>query len=271
MEIRFAKSSDTEELKKMWLDIFNDPKQFVEWNFKHNYRPENVILCESGGEIASALHLIPYDISLKGEIKRAVYISAVATKDKFRKKGCASKIICAALNHIEKNGFDLAFLVPAINGFYEKFGFSCVLLKKELCYEAKNICTEIPDFKKTDIKTAYEIYLKCMKDKALYLKRSLSDFSLIADDLLNNTGGELKILPDNSGYVMFKTGKDYTEVFEIMAKDKPSENLISDYIFSLKKPVKQTLPPVMIKSFKENNGIYSKNISRSNAYFNLIL
>ena len=277
MNIRFATDGDTEALKKMWLDTFSDSKQFVDWNFENNYTPKNVMICEKDGKIASSLHLIPYTLTLSGKTLNAVYISAVATLPEFRGLGCASAVISAALENIRKSGKDLAFLIPAISGFYERLGFSYILKKKTLIFKPCRNTVENISFSDTSniSKAALGIYSNVCRCKKLYLDRSKRDMSLITSDLINNTGGYLKILPDKSGYIMYKEFSSCIELYEIMATSSYSKNLLLNYLLSFNKKIKQVLPPVMVKALntetKKAIGTYPKDISRKNAYFNLIL
>lgn len=267
MKIRLAEMKDTDALKAMWLNIFEDSKKFVEWNFKYNYNPQNVVLCEEDGEIVSSLHLISYDVKINGKIYKAVYISAVATLGKARGRGYASRVLNFALDEIKRRGADIALLVPAIDGFYEKFGFIKVLEKEDACFlkDAKNI--EITDNKDA----VYEIYSDCMKNKANCLLRTKKDMDLILDDAIENTKGEVKVLPDNSGYVIFKNDKENVLLFEIIAKREDAEEKLLGYLGSFGKEIKKTFPPVMIKAINEKIGINPDGISRYNSYFNLIL
>ena len=267
MKIRLAEMKDTDALKSMWLNIFEDSEKFVEWNFKYNYNPQNVVLCEEDGEIVSSLHLISYDVKIKGKIYKGIYISAVATLEKVRGRGFASKALSFALDEIKRRGADVAFLVPAIDGFYEKFGFSKVLEKEEMSFRKEARDIEITD--NTD--AIYEIYLECMKSKDNCILRNRENMALILDDATGNTGGEAKVLSDNSGYVIFKNEKDNILLFEIIAKSEKSEEKLLGYLGSFGKEIKMTYPPLMIKTINEKIGINPEEISRNNSYFNLIL
>ena len=171
MLIRYACSKDKPELKNIWQKCFSDSEKFVNWNFENNFVPENAMLCEENGSLVSNLHLIPYDVVFCGKVLKAVYISAVATKADKRNNGYASKLIEASLSELEKKGIDIAFLVPAIDGYYEKFGFVKIAEKEEFIKEG-----EIPPYAegvKIQIPNANEvlqIYLKANKGKKLYLK-----------------------------------------------------------------------------------------------------
>lgn len=271
MIIRFATQNDTETLKNIWFKTFSDTKEFVDWNFKYNYKSENVMLCEDKGVICSALHLIPYEVILDAAKLKGTYISAVATVEEFRGKNYASSLISSALEHLKERGDDIAFLVPAINGFYEKFGFETVLVKNEILLPYKKVTSSTENFLTNPSPCdALSIYNKINKTKKFYLSRTISDMSLILDDLFKNTCGDLKILSDRSGYVIYKESDECIELYEIMAKNSETEKRLFNYLYSLEGNIKFTLPPVMIKMLNKN-GTYPKDISRKNAYFNLIL
>lgn len=270
MKIRIGSQNDTSALKKIWLDTFSDSKQFVDWNFENNYSPENVMLCEAEGKIASCLHLIPYTLSMDGRELNAAYISAVATPPEFQHRGYASELIKAAILHIKKSGADAAFLSPAISDFYERFGFSSLLEKAVIHFESSDFSSLNADFKTPLVSEALDIYLKCCINKRFYLKRTERDMFLITDDLLKNTGGDLKLLSDSSGYVMYKECENFTELYEIMAETPCAKRSLMSYLSSFKKPIIQNLPPIMFKALSHETDL-ADNITAKNAYFNLIL
>lgn len=272
MLIRYACPDDKEILKNIWQKTFSDTQRFVNWNFENNFSFENAMLCEENGEIVSNLHLIPYDIVLKGRVLKSVYISAVATPKAFRGQGYASKLISEALDSLTKRGIDLAFLVPAIDGFYEQFGFLKIAEKESYTEEG-----EIPpfcDITETEIPNAKEvldIYLCSNRKKKFYLKRSLKDTALILNDLIDNTEGQVRMLQDGSAYVMYKEYKDKIKVFELMGKNEEARDEIKYFLFQLGKPLEFELPPVMVKPLNKKTEAEEFLLPREKLYFNLIL
>ena len=95
--------------------------------------------------------------------------------------------------------------------------------------------------------------------------------ALILDDAIENTKGEVKVLFDNSGYVIFKNEKNNILLYEIMAKSEESKEKLLGYLGKFGKEIKITYPPLMIKAINEKVGINPLEISRYNSYFNLIL
>lgn len=272
MLIRYACSKDKPELKNIWQKCFSDSEKFVNWNFENNFVPENAMLCEEKGSLVSNLHLIPYDVVFCGKVLKAVYISAVATKEDKRNNGYASKLIEASLSDLEKKGIDIAFLVPAIDGYYEKFGFVKIVEKEEFIKKG-----EIPPYsegEKTQIPNANEvlqIYLKANKKKKLYLKRSLKDTSLILADLTENTEGECVMTDDGTAYAMYKEYEDKIKVFEIMGENEEAQEYMLFELYKLGKPLEFELPPVMVKPLNKKIKAEDFLLPRKDLYFNLIL
>lgn len=272
MLIRYASLKDKDELKNIWQKCFSDSEKFVNWNFENNFVPQNAMLCEEDGTAVSNLHLIPYDIVFNGEVLKGVYISAVATLKECRSKGYASKLIEKALSELEKKGINIAFLVPAIYGYYEKFGFFKIADKVKFAQDGK--ISPFVENKRSEIPNANEvlkIYLKANSNKKLYLKRSLKDTMLILADLTENTRGECIMLEDGSAYAMYKEYEEKIKVFEIMAENEEAEGKMLYEFYKLGKPLEFELPPVMVKPLNKKIKAEDLLLPRSELYFNLIL
>ncbi len=87
------------------------------------FSPERMLTIDgTDGEIASMLHIIP----MQTELGKTAYIYAVATDEKYRRKGYASQLIRQALERIDKHGYDATILIAAsesLKSFYARFGF----------------------------------------------------------------------------------------------------------------------------------------------------
>jgi len=272
MLIRYASLKDKDKLKNIWQKCFSDSEKFVNWNFENNFVPENAMLCEEDGTAVSNLHLIPYGVVFNGEVLKGVYISAVATMKECRSNGYASKLMEKSLSELEKKGIDIAFLVPAIEGYYEKFGFFKIADKEEFVQDGeippfvKNIKTEIPN-----VNEVLKIYLNANRNKKLYLKRSLKDTMLILADLTENTEGECVMLEDGSSYAMYKEYQDKIKVFELMAENEEAKEEMLYELYKFGKPLEFELPPVMVKPLNKKIKAEDLLLPRSDLYFNLIL
>lgn len=269
MLIRYARPEDKTALKNIWQQCFSDSVKFVEWNFENNFACENAMLCEENGRAVSNLHLIPYDVVLKGEALKGVYISAVATVKECRKKGYASRLIEAALRELSKKGADIAFLVPAIEGYYERFGF--VKIADKACETKKCPAGYTEETKIPDAGEVLNIYLEANSGKSFYLKRRLKDTALILEDLTENTKGECRMLADGSAYAMYKICENKVKVFELKGRTKAAEKRMLCFLYSYGKRLEFELPAVMVKPLNKKIKAEELLLPRKDMYFNLIL
>lgn len=270
MKVRYAEPKDKSGLKEMWQKCFSDSEKFVKWNFENNFACENAMLLENDESMLSSLHLIPYDVVFRGTVLKGVYVSAVATMKQYRGKGCAANLIRSAISEMEKRGAEILFLVPAINGYYERFGFLKTAEKEKFILPLSKSL----NLQKTIIPNAaevLEIYLEANKNKTFYLKRSLKDTMLILSDITENTGGECIMLDDGSAYAMYKIEKDKVRVFEIMGRSAEAKEDIKKVLSSCDKPLACELPPLMVKPLKNNLRAEDFLLPRKDIYFNLIL
>lgn len=224
--VRFARDDDFEFVKSTWKNIFDDPKKFVDWNFKKNYNPKNTIIAECGGIPVANMQLIPYTIVKNDKEHDTFYVSGVATLPKYRGKGLMHAMFDFCFKQMKERGIKFAFLLPAddsLRKMYEKLGFKTVSQKQ--VYTITPACNfsgfaEVKNINQEDIAALAKIYNTRMTAKALYAARDYRHWQLILDDLLNISGGEVWIGTDS--YVILSPPRGEAnrggEVQEIMGE-----------------------------------------------------
>lgn len=209
--VRFAKETDLDFVKNSWAECFDDPPAFVEWNFKHNYSPQNTLIAEAENTPASVMQLMPYTLSINGHSLAARYVSGVATMPTHRKKGLVRELFNHALPHMHDMGCDISILCPAVDGMYEKFGY--VTVHKRSFYATDALCgSEISDFESVPFDRLDKIYSSAMEQKGFYIKRSKTDWEKIITDLIKLSGG--KVLLFENGYALAYPKDNRFEVCE---------------------------------------------------------
>lgn len=191
--------NDTPEEKKkiidMWSYCFSDPKEFVDWNFSHNFKPQQTFVAERNGEICANLQLIPYKAMLLGQETDCAYVSGVATMPQYRNKGCVREIIEESLIMLNQNGIPISCLIPFNFGFYEKFGFKVISDKLTLNLPLEKIpYSEGAEFVMLNISDgAIErlntIYSEMCKKLNFYIIRKPENWNKILEDIILNSGG----------------------------------------------------------------------------------
>ena len=133
IEFRHPRPGEEASLRALFTEAFGD-EGFTDLFFRTGYAPERCLGAFDGALLA-ALHW--FDCSL--EDKKAAYIYGIAAFRRCRGRGVGSALIRAALEELEKRGYEAVFLVPAepsLFGYYERFGFRAVSTIREQTIEA---------------------------------------------------------------------------------------------------------------------------------------
>lgn len=109
------------ETRQLYEQSFEDTKDFVDYYYNNMVQCNNVLALKVKDEVAAMLHIVPKRFATLGEVD---YYYAIATAKKHRKKGYMARLIQKAMRLSRRNGKGLVYLVPAIKGMYEKFGFA---------------------------------------------------------------------------------------------------------------------------------------------------
>lgn len=146
--MRFAKKEDMPQVIALWQEAFADTKAEIEEFFYFCGELARICVWEEAGEIAGQLVLLPVTLMLSGcktggecgkqvekEAYPTEYIYAVATKQRLRGKGIATKLLQEVIVLLKAER-KVGLLVPAVaslTAFYEKRGFTkCFLEEKSV-------------------------------------------------------------------------------------------------------------------------------------------
>ena len=123
-----------------------DPKDFDEWVehcaavFNFNYAAEyfrrhfmadpyrdykSVFIIKDNNKIVSTVRVFHRQVYLGGKIYKMGGIGEVSTNINYRRLGLSYKLMAAATEYMQENGFYLSMLGTGYYGHYEKHGFKC--------------------------------------------------------------------------------------------------------------------------------------------------
>lgn len=134
-EFRASRETDREALTRLWQEAFGDERSFIDAFFETGYAPERSRVAVENGELAGMLYW--FDCEL-GERKIA-YIYAVATDERFRGQGIASRLMADVHALLESEGYAAAALSPgeeSLFRFYEKLGYVTAGYREERRFTA---------------------------------------------------------------------------------------------------------------------------------------
>lgn len=183
MEIRFANENEKEAVKQLWHYCFYDSDPYLSWFFNTVYRPENTVVATVDGKIAAALQLLPCTLVIRNKAYSCDYIAGVSTAPEFRGRGIARGIMEFSNQAAGKRGKSFLLLIPAVNHFYEKFGYvSCY---ERLEYYFSPAALRPPKFNgrakraaEEDLPVLLQIYEQYTSRFNGYLQRTLADFRM---------------------------------------------------------------------------------------------
>ena len=146
MIIDRPRHEQTSELRALWKEAFGDTDEFLDGFFLRVFSDKRCRCVTVDGKAVAAL----YWLNCEYREKRIAYLYAIATLNEYRGRGICSALMRDTHDHLEKQGYTLAMLVPAdkkLFSFYEKLGYvKCTSISEE------TVCAsgEVIDFYRID-------------------------------------------------------------------------------------------------------------------------
>ena len=131
--IRLSVSADRNGIINLWHEAFGDSVEAIELFLNNRYIPENTVVAEENGKIASMLFLLEGKLFVDSVIYNAYYLYAAATLKEFRGRGLMAEMLDFSRNLAKERNVDLICLKPAEDSLYDyygKFGYKSVFSSK---------------------------------------------------------------------------------------------------------------------------------------------
>ncbi len=136
--IRLSNNNDINGIITLWKEAFGDSDEDIKFFLSTHYKPENTVVYDSEGIIASVLFLLEGEMHINGVDYSSYYLYAACTLKNFRGRGIMSQMLefseCIAS---ERNKKFIA-LKPAeasLYDYYSRFGYKSVFSKKIISIE----------------------------------------------------------------------------------------------------------------------------------------
>lgn len=155
--IRFAEKSDVKGIVSLWNEAFGDSEDDIMFFLNNRFVPENTLVYESDGVIASVLFLLEGDMRIKGRDFSSYYLYAACTLKSHRGRGYMAEMLEASKTVAEKRNKHFICLLPAnkpLYEFYGRFGYKTVFQKKRYVFsrdEFSNCCCSVTNNPEIDI------------------------------------------------------------------------------------------------------------------------
>lgn len=206
-----ASESDFAELKKLWIEVFEELPEAAELFFERNKAYTHAYCAKHNSELAAAVYLV--DGSLNG--KRAHYLCGAATRADCRKRGVMSGLIRFALADAAERGDAFSLLFPAnetLYAFYKRLGY------EEKCFCKRIIInreTAAAALEKSGKSADYESLQRlCHKDNFLLQN---NNFVRFAADYYSLYGA--RVVESENAFTIFEEEGERAEVYYAIYND----------------------------------------------------
>lgn len=127
MDFRKLERREHWKARKLWEQIFQeDTNSFLDYYYTVKTDENEIYVAEDEGSVVAMLHLNPYMLRINQQIHPANYIVAVATDEKYRKRGMMSALLKRAMRVMYDRNEPFTFLMPAAEAIYYPFDFRFV-------------------------------------------------------------------------------------------------------------------------------------------------
>ncbi len=196
--------SKRDEIKKIWLECFQDPRPYVDMYFDQVYREDEArLLCDQSDAPVSSLMLQRYLMSFHGSEPSVSYIAGAATRRARRGQGFMSRLMQMALEESASRGDMLCTLIPASEAlyfFYRRYGFSTVFFTKEQSFTAFHSFPVSGEYHLFPEETSDEVWCafdRFQHQRKCYVLHSRRDFYNILSDLKSDGGNFVVMARDD--------------------------------------------------------------------------
>lgn len=226
-----------EKIKALWEVCFNDSKAFIDMYFRLRYKNDVNLAIESGGEIISALQMLPYPMTFCGNTVQTSYISGACTHPDFRGKGVMRELISQAFARMFRGEVLFSTLIPAepwLFDYYKQMGYASVFgYSTQEVYIPDTLPSEKIKVKPVT-KSRKEIYQYLngrLSERPCCIQHTAEDFRVIMADLAVSEGMLFAARQDDTVKgvaILYKRGDEWM-INELFADTQEIEqSLLSD-------------------------------------------
>ena len=171
MEVRKLRKEEHIRTRKLWEQIFvEDTPKFLDYYYSVKILDNEIYVIEDCGEIVSMLHLNPYTMRIGEKLYRTHYIVAVATDERYRKRGLMRKLLNKAMDDMKAAKEPFTFLMPAKEEIYLPFGFGTIYEQKQCLVVGKEYAARKLSFAEAEPSDCQDMaeFANEMRDESYY-------------------------------------------------------------------------------------------------------
>ncbi len=248
--MRLCTLRDEADLREIWRVCFGDPPTYIDYFFENRFDPQNTVCLEEHGRIPAAMHIVPYEVDVRGGEFPTAYLVGVATMPEDRMRGLSKELIREGLRLCRQRGYRFSHLYPFLHSFYARLGYGVANRRKLASLRASQAILLPQPYKVRpmdgdDASAALACYRRFMEGKNGYVIRSSMEGRLKEHLLESPAVAALYPNGDMAGYCLcyFENG---VLIADEMVYDSPEAlESLAAAMGSLQKPegeIRFTLP-----------------------------
>jgi predicted acetyltransferase len=188
--MRLCTRKDEPDLREMWRVCFGDPPTYIDYFFENRFDPYNAVCLEEDGRIPAAMHIVPYEVDIRGNAFTTAYLVGVATLPEYRMRGMSKALIREGLRLCRQRGYRFSHLYPFLHSFYARLGYGIANRRLLASLDAERAellphPIKVRAMSLNDADAALDCYRRFMAGKNGYVVRSSMDGRL-AEHLLES-------------------------------------------------------------------------------------
>ncbi|MDD3207211.1 MAG: GNAT family N-acetyltransferase, partial [Bacilli bacterium] len=236
--------SKTIQLYNLYLESFDDSKNYVDFFFLHIYRLRRAVYIERDNRIVSALHILMKKFVFNAQIFDLPFVVAASTSANYRRQGLMREVMSKTFYAMREKGYCLISLYPANPQFYLDYGFVHYAYNISLKSYPKSFECGLEQTNDSSLLSG--MYSACIKDYEGYVVRDEKYYTKYLNSMWQDGIVFELIKKDNQvvGYVAHKNG-DVEEIL-LCGEEMPINKKIDFSNSELPSP-NGTIPSNMIR------------------------
>lgn len=191
-----------QQMMDLWHTCFGDSDAFTQLFFDRVYKDENALIIERGGQIVSALQMLPYTLNYYDTELSVAYISGTCTLPSERGRGLMQRLIQESFEVMRSRQVALTALIPANpwlfdyyreQGYTEAFDYALeTYIRPPFVQQTPDITVVPPEV--TSLEQLYAYFNRKLRERTCCLLHTYDDFVTILRDLQLDGGTMLTAL-----------------------------------------------------------------------------
>lgn len=215
MEVRKLEQNEHIKTRALWERVFSeDTKEFLDYYYTVKTKDNEIFVMEDEDKIVGMMQLNPYHLRVNENVCPANYIIAVATDERYRKRGIMASLLKTAMREMYERKEPFTFLMPAAEAIYYPFDFRFVYGQNQgvVCgRKGEQGSLAIIHAEEKDCAVIAEFANQFLKEYQVVANRDAGYYQTLIAEQESESGGVVMAMRQNqlAGIFCYAKGEDY--------------------------------------------------------------